>query len=126
MNKAQALHEFWSGFGLTAYDENSVPTGSDKPNYPYITYEVATDSFGNVVGLYGSIWYRSTSWVDVNNKADEIAKAIGENGYHISKVDGGYLLIRKGTPFAQRMTDDEDDMVRRIYINIMVEYLTAY
>lgn len=42
MTKAAALHSFFSGFGLTAYEENSVP---DDAVFPYITYSLTTDSF---------------------------------------------------------------------------------
>jgi hypothetical protein len=38
-------------------------------------------------------------------------------------LDVGYLYLTRGNPFAQRMADD-DDTVRRIYLVIMVEYLT--
>ena len=44
MTKAAALHSFYSSFGLTAYEENSVP---DDAEFPYITYNITTDSFGN-------------------------------------------------------------------------------
>jgi hypothetical protein len=36
------------------------------------------------------------------------------------------LYISKGSPFAQRMKEPSDDMVRRIYININAEFLTAF
>ena len=42
MTAEQTLHSFWSSFGLTAYDENSVP---DDAVLPYITYSVSYDSF---------------------------------------------------------------------------------
>lgn len=125
MDKAQAIHNFWSSFGLTAYDSTTVPTGKDAPTFPYITYEVGTDSMDNVLSLSGSIWYRSTSWEQITHKAEDIARTIGNNGYYITTIDNGYMWINKGTPFAQRMSDP-DDMVRRIHINIMVEFLTAY
>ena len=41
----------------------------------------------------------------------------------ILKTDEGYIYIARGTPFMQRLTDT-DDSVRRIYINIQVEYMT--
>ena len=41
MTKEQVLQEFFSGFGLAAFQEDAVPTGDDKPQFPYITYEVA-------------------------------------------------------------------------------------
>ena len=31
MTKEQVLQEFFSGFGLTAFQEDAVPTGGDKP-----------------------------------------------------------------------------------------------
>ena len=124
MNKEQAIQQFWSSFGLTAYDSNTIPTGKDKPKPPYITYDVITDSLGTPVALSGSIWYHSTKWDEITAKKDEIAAEIGY-GHKIIKIDGGYLYITKGSPFAQR-APDEDDSIRRIYINLMVEFLTAY
>lgn len=124
MDKAQALHAFWSGFGLRAYDENTVPLGDDAPAFPYITYTVTTDSFDNVLNLTGSIWYRTTTWEGISDKAEEIAQAITAMNPPSIKIDGGRLYITKGTPFAQRMADPSDDMIRRILINLQVEYLT--
>lgn len=128
MDKAQAIHSFWSSFGIPAYDQNTLPndekTADHRPEPPYITYAVIENSLNAPVALSGSIWYRSTSWADISKKADEIAAEIGY-GHKMIKIDGGYLYITKGSPFAQRMTD-EDDSIRRIYINLMVEFLTAY
>ncbi len=123
-DKAQALYQFWSSFEWAAYDESSVPTGSSAPEFPYITYSVATDNLGNDVGLTGSLWYRSSSWAAISQKAEEIAKRI-ENLSPI-KIEGGYMWLKRGSPFAQRMSDPNDDMIRRIYINITAEFLTAY
>lgn len=124
MDKAQSIHSFWSGFGLPAYDENTVPTGKNAPNMPYITYPVTTDSLGSVVQLSGSLWYRSTSWAEISKKADEISEYIGVGG-KVLKLDSGYVWIVRGQPFAQRMSDNSDEMVRRIYINLQAEFLTA-
>lgn len=122
--KEQAIHQFWSGFGLKAYDEQTVPTGDDAPAFPYITYEVITDNLNHPVMLTGSLWYRSASWAEITAKKDLIANSIGY-GHKIIKIDGGYMYLTRGTPFAQRMGDETDDMIRRIYIQINCEYLTA-
>ena len=124
MDKFQAIHKFWKGFGLPAYDGQDVP---DDAVMPYITYEASTDSIGNPLLQSASIWYRSNSWKEISKKADEIAKAIAENGFVTIPIDSprGFLYINKGTPFAQRMKD-EDEQVKRIYINISAEFLTAY
>ena len=122
MDKGQAIQNFWSGFGLTAYDQNSVP---DNTPMPYITYTVETGSIGNVLTLTGSLWYHSNSWKEIQRKADEIGRYIGEHGHKLLKIDNGYILLAQGSPFAQRLADD-DNTIRRIYINISAEYLTAY
>ena len=70
MNK---IHKFWSGFGLKAYDENSVPDGAQLP---YITYEVSEDNFGNELAQTASLWYRSSSWTDITLKEQEISDFI--------------------------------------------------
>ena len=121
MTKAAAIYQFWSGFGLTAYEENTVPTDVD---FPYITYQLVTDSFDREVAATASLWYRSESWVDINAKAEEIAQHIGLGG-KIIKCDGGRIWIKRGQPFAQNMGDESDDLIKRKYINVTIEYFTA-
>ena len=118
MNKAQTINSFWNSFKIPAYDMYSVPTDAQMP---YITYEYAEDNLDNAVMLSASIWYKSTSWLAVSGKAAEIAESIG-NG-KILKTDEGYIYITRGTPFIQRLPDT-DDTIRRIHINLQVEYMT--
>ena len=122
MDKAQALSAFWSGFGWPAYDEGTVP---ENAGYPRITYNVVMDSLDHPVALYASLWDYGTSWERVSKKAYEIAQAVAELYPSAIPFDDGRIYITPGTPFAQRMTD-ENDMVRRIYINITAEYFSAY
>lgn len=124
MNKEQALYNFWSEFGVAAYDEQSVPTGENAPEPPYITYTTSNDSIGSPVLLNASVWYRSTSWGEISLKVDEISKAIGYGGLLLD-IDDGYVYLYRGTPFAQRMADPTDDSIRRYYLNLTAEYLTA-
>lgn len=124
MNKEQALHQFWSSFGLTAYDENTVPDNALTVNGgKYLTYNVATASLDEPTPLYANLWYKSSSWAEITAKANEMSEAIGRGGA-IVPFDGGYIWICRGVPFSQRMPD-EDDTIRRIYINVMAEYLSA-
>lgn len=118
-DKWQAINEFWNSFGLTAYDELSVP---DDAEMPYITYSASVSNFENPIPISASVYYRSTSWVAISHKADEISAAIGS--YYLQKIDGGYMFIDRGSPFAQRMSDPNDDMMKRIYISLMVEFFT--
>lgn len=123
MDKAQALQTFWESFGIPAYEQTTVP---ESAKMPYITYSVSTDSLDNVVNMSASVWYHSTSWKDISEKTEQIARYIvGMNPPSI-KFDGGRLYIAKGNPFAQRMADPNDDMIRRMYLNIQAEYLSAF
>lgn len=119
MNKVQALTSFWNGFGLKAYDETSVP---DTAVLPYITFEVGTSDFDHDVALTGSLWYRDTSWAAITAKEMEIANYLGRGGL-VKTYDGGAFWIRRGTPWAQRMGDSTDDSVRRIVMNIEIEFI---
>lgn len=119
MDKLQTLHAFWSGFGLKAYDENSVPDGTELP---YITYEASSSDFGNSVLQNASLWYRSSSWAAITAKAEEIAGFITRGG-RMLKYDGGALWIQKQNPWAQRMSEPSDDMIRRIVLSYSVEFL---
>ena len=121
MDKAQAIHWFWSRFGLPAYDENTV---DDDAEMPYITYSVVTGDIEDVVLLSASIWYRSTSWAEITHKANEISHYLTNMSPPAVKIDGGRAYFTKGLPFAQRMSDENDEFVRRIYLQVDAEFLT--
>ena len=121
MTKAAAIYQFWNSFGLTAYEENTVPTDAD---FPYITYQLVTDSFDYEIPLTASIWYRSESWAGINAKTDAISQKISRGG-KIIPCDGGAIWLKRGQPFAQNMGDESDDLIKRKYINITAEFMTA-
>ena len=120
MTKAAAIYQFWSSFGLTAYEENTVP---EDAAFPYVTYQLVTDSFDREVAATASLWYRGESWTDINAKTEEISKKIGASGKKIA-VDGGGIWIKRGQPFAQNMGDESDDLIKRKYINISIVFIT--
>ena len=124
MTKEAALYNFWASFGLPAYDESSVPTGDNAPPFPYITYQVSTSYFENPVILSASVWYRSTSWVDANAKAQEIGSKISRGGI-LLRCEGGAVWISRGSPFAQSMGDSSDPEIKRKYLNITAKFITA-
>lgn len=122
MTKAAALHQFFSSFGLPVYEENTVP---DDAEYPYLTYAVVTDGWGDTqCASHCSLWYRTDSWVKINAKTEEIQRRLGIGGVVVS-CDGGALWVLAGSPFAQSMTDPDDSSVKRKYINVVFEYWTA-
>ena len=120
MNKAQALHSFWNSFGIPAYDSSTVPEESSRGKF-YITYDVSIDRLDAPVILTASIWDVDTmSWERISQKVDEISNDLIQ--VKAIPLDIGYLYLTRGQPFAQRMSD-EDPTTRRIYINLMAEYL---
>lgn len=118
MTALQALDRFWNGFNLVAYDENTVP---DDAPLPYITYEASRDFFGATIAQSVSLWYRSKSWATITEKEEQIAEYIGKGGKMVL-YDGGAFWIKRGQPWAQRQPDAADDTIRRIVLNIEIEF----
>ena len=115
-----ALHSFWNGFGLSAYDEFTVP---DDAQMPYITYESAVSGFDESIQLSASLYYRSTSWTEISQKASEIYSHVsGGTGVD---YDHGRLWITAPSSFATRMDEPDDQNVRRIVLQIVCEFQTV-
>lgn len=129
MTKAAAIYKFWNSFGIKAYEENTVIDADEggnpvEPTFPYITYQLVTDSFDREVAATASLWYRGESWTDINAKTEEISQKISRGGKIIS-CDGGAIWLKRGQPFAQSMDDESDDLIKRKYLNITAEFMTA-
>jgi len=132
MNKQQAYNQFWSGFGVLAFEENSVPDdtviedlikgGAARAKFPYITYQVITDDLGHPIYPTASIYDRSTSW----ERADTLANLISAQIQQMDtiKLDKGRMFITKGNPFSQHMQEDGDKAIRRVVLNLAIEFFT--
>lgn len=118
MNKEQAIQAFWSTFG-TAYDSTSVP---DEAEYPRITYEAMFDDFGHSVSTSASIWTRSSGWASAEALKRQIEQKITRGGYLLN-FEGGAAWIKRGSPFAVRLGTETDDKVRRIMLNLEIEFI---
>jgi hypothetical protein len=122
MTKGAALHQFFSGFGMDAYAASSVP---EDAVFPYLTHDLVTDSFDNgEVSLTVNLWWYTESEAIPNAKVEEISKAIGMGG-HLIECDGGYIWLKRGSPFAQSLKDDTAPNIKRRYLNISAEYFTT-
>lgn len=126
MDKAQALHSFWGSFGIPAIDEQSAYDTDTLERlditYPYITYESATSDLDDSLKLGADLWYDSTTWSDIEQKAAQIVAALGRGGTVIP-YEGGALWITHGA--ARRMAAEVGFDVRRIHIDISAEFLSA-
>ena len=122
MDKYQALHTFWSGFDVPAYDQSSVPKDA---TFPRLTYSVSTsDIVSGPVSMTASLWYYGESWADISRKTDQIASQIGMGGT-VCLYDNGALWVKRGSNFSQRMSDPEDINIRRVVLQIEAEFLSA-
>jgi len=121
MTKDKALHAWFNSFGIPFYVTTSVP---EDAVFPWGTYEPIFSAWdGGEVGLTVNLWYYTASEAVPNAKAQELSNAIGPGGAVIP-CDGGYIWIKRGSPWCQSLRDEVNSNIKRRYINITVEYLT--
>ena len=120
MTKGAALQAFFSQF-MDAYAASAVP---DDVTFPYRTYELITSAWdGGEVGLTVNLWFYTTSEAVPNAKAQELSDAIGYGGVTLP-CDGGFIWLKRGSPWCQNLQDDTDPNIKRRYINVTAEYMT--
>ena len=120
MTKEAALQAFFEQF-LPSYAASAVP---EDVVFPYLTYELITSAWEEgEVGLTVNLWYYTTSEAAPNAKVREISKAIGMSGI-LAPCDDGAIWFKRGSPWAQSLTDSTDEKIKRRYLNVTAEYLT--
>lgn len=121
MTKNAALYQFFNRF-MTAYPVSSVP---EDTVFPYLVYENVIDSWtGGEVSMSVNFWFYTESEAIPNAKVQEISAAIGSGGTTIL-CDGGFIWIKRGSPFAQPLVDDTAPGIKRRLINLSAEFMTA-
>ncbi len=121
MTKDKALHAWFNSFGIPFYPATSVPKDTV---FPWGTYELITGALDSgEVGITVNLWFYTESEAIPNAKADELSAAIGWKGKTLP-CDGGYIWIKRGSPWCQSLRDENDPNIKRRYINVTVEYLT--
>lgn len=118
MNREAALFNFLSGFGIPAYPSAATP---DEAEFPYITYDLIIGDFYRPVTMTANLWYYTTSEAAPNAKVREIEEVLGKGGKLVT-YDGGAIWIKKGSPWCQSVAD-EDNAVKRRYLNFDLEYM---
>ena len=120
MTKGAALQSFFDSI-MTSYAASAVPGDA---TLPYLTYELITSAWdGGEVGLTVNMWFRTTSEKEPNSYVEKLSKAIGLGGVQIP-CDDGVIWLKRGSPWAQSLTDETDKTIKRRYINVTAEYLT--
>ena len=120
MTKDKALHAWFSQF-LPAYPTSNVP---EDATFPWLTYELITGSWeSGDIALTVNLWYYTESEAIPNAKAQELSDAIGYGGVTLP-CDGGFIWLKRGSPWCQNLQDDTDPNIKRRYINVTAEYMT--
>lgn len=121
MTKAAALHQFFSSFRIPAYAATSVP---EDAKLPYLTYELITSAWeGGEVSLTVNLWFYTESEKIPNDKAEEISRTLGLGG-KVLPCEGGYIWLKRGSPWCQSLSDETSPNIKRRYLNVTAEYLT--
>lgn len=114
-NTAQALNQFWNGFGIPAYTSDTVP---DEQELPYIVYNLTETDPLESKSHYAQVFYRSTSNTALLAKVDEILAAFHNSGNSIRlECSGGYVVLRN--PTVQMLTDQVPE-IRYAYIDMQL------
>ena len=120
MTKNKALYSWFNRF-MDFYRASAVP---DDVEFPYGTYEYIEGAFDlGEVGLTVNLWFRTESEAIPDEAAQNLSKRIGYGGV-IIPCDGGYIWLKRGSPFCQSLQYEPDNNIKRRYINLTAEYLT--
>ena len=120
MTKGAALQSFFNSI-MPAYAETSVP---DDAAFPYLTHQLSTNAWDSgETALAINMWFYTTSEAVPNAKTQELSDAIGYGGVTLP-CDGGFIWLKRGSPWCQSLRDESDSMIKRRYINVIAEYFT--
>lgn len=109
---AAALYAFYSGFGMPAYQTDSVP---DDAALPYVTYLYQEPGRDMPATHYVQVYMRTNSNEQLLAAAGRIIAAIGDG----VRLEGG-VVIRPASPLVQVMVDGSDPDIRTAYINLQI------
>lgn len=111
---ARALHGFFSGFGLAAYPQQSVPetAGEDEGRLPYIVYPAASPGFGETQTCTVYVFARSEGYEAAAKTADAILAAVGTGV--LLRAGEGYVCLRPGDGTAFEAQEDRGIKCARV------------
>lgn len=112
---AVALKTFFSGFGVPAYTDDSVP---DDVSLPYIAYSLNVPGWNQKASIPVRVWDRTTSNSGIIRIVDQITSAIGADKL-VYPLDGdGYLVI--WPPDTEQIQIQVDGDFRFAFFNIWI------
>lgn len=114
---SKAFYQFYNSFGIPAFVEYNVPS---KSSLPYITYTLEKEDFLQNGLQQVRVWYKSTSFKEINIMVDKILNKIGDACR--LPLKNGQIVIYKGSPLVQYQPSD-DESIKIAYINLEISYL---
>ena len=114
MTRNEAIHNFWSSFGMPAFRDTSVP--HDTP-FPYLTYQYSTGAFGKTVSLTVRMWFYTESEALPDGYAERLEKALNRGGAKVV-YDNGAVVFSRGNPFCIAQNGQDDNNLKLRYFNI--------
>lgn len=99
----RALNTFFNGFGIPGYLEDNIPPAA---SLPYLTYKPAIPGGWNEeASFHARLWYHSSAGrLPILQTEDKISAALPRGGLTI-ECEGGAIVLRKGTPWAQPLNN---------------------
>lgn len=120
MTKNKALYAWLNQF-LPFYRASSVPGDVEMP---YGTYEYVSGAFeGGAVSMSVNLFFYTESEAIPDQKEMELSERIGPGGVLIP-CDGGYIWLKRGSPWCQSVVYEDEPNIKRRTINLTCEYLT--
>lgn len=117
-----ALYDFWAGFDMPAYLQDSVHNGAELP---YVTYEVVRPPAFGALPLVAIAWFPPSLDGQLRRTAfqDAVGMAIPEGGVMLP-IDGGGCIVLDRNPsgFVSDYQDPEETNI----IGARVSYLTRF
>lgn len=118
-SQTAAVHAWLEkALGIKCHTEGDVPTDA---RVPYATHRIPTGTWGATSSMEVDVWCEHGHTAEAAGYAGRLRTALGMGGA-IVPCDGGAVVLRRGTPFAQPVADDRAE---RMYVNVDIEYLTA-
>lgn len=116
----KVLQSFWSSFEWPARPTTAI---GDDMVLPYIAYTGADSFFldGDVSGE-AHLYQHTSLEVTINAKEREIAERIGREGIRLP-CQGGYIWIKRGTPFSRSLKDTDDITLKHRYLSVFYEFI---
>lgn len=121
MTANKALYAWFNDF-MPFYRASSVP---EDVVMPYGTYEYVAGVWEDGdVGMTVNLWFYTESEAIPDEKADAFSRRIGPGGVLIP-CDGGYIWLKRGSPWCQSLVQEDAPAIKRRYINVTARYLTV-